>query len=159
MQSLKQSPQTPTLLVSYYRSAVHGGWPSVIQSRCIKTRGSSRPFFFFFTMQDHSFGFFPCTSERHTALSGSDSPRPAEATLLSTLIVTLVLVLWKVQGDSAQDSPFCRVCVGGVTLRAQDSSRLRIQSLLYRSQGPLGKDYFRTTLFFPTNFVTLLAVI
>ena len=45
------------------------------------------------------------------------------------------------------------------TLRAQDSSRLRIQSLLYRSQGPLGKDYFRTTIFFPANFVTLLAVI
>ena len=31
------------------------------------------------------------------------------------------------------------------TLRAQDSSRLRIQSLQYRSQGPPGKDYFRTT--------------
>ena len=46
-----------------------------------------------------------------------------------------------------------------VTLRAQDWSRLRIQSLLYRSQGPLGKDYFRTTIFFPANFVTLLAVI
>ena len=45
------------------------------------------------------------------------------------------------------------------TLRAQDSSRLRIQSLQYRSQGPLGKDYFRTTIFFPANFVTLLAVI
>ena len=45
------------------------------------------------------------------------------------------------------------------TLRAQDWSRLRIQSLLYRSQGPLGKDYFRTTIFFPANFVTLLAVI
>ena len=45
-----------------------------------------------------------------------------------------------------------------LTLRAQDWSRLRIQSLLYRSQGPLGKDYFRTTIFFPANFVTLLAV-
>ena len=45
------------------------------------------------------------------------------------------------------------------TLRAQDWSRLRIQSLLYHSQGPLGKDYFRTTIFFPANFVTLLAVI
>ena len=48
---------------------------------------------------------------------------------------------------------------GTVTLRAQDWSRLRIQSLLYRSHGPLGKDYFRTTIFFPANFVTLLAVI
>ena len=46
-----------------------------------------------------------------------------------------------------------------LTLRAQDWSRLRIQSLLYHSQGPLGKDYFRTTIFFPANFVTLLAVI
>ena len=45
------------------------------------------------------------------------------------------------------------------TLRAQDWSRLRIQSLLYRSQGPLGKDYFRMTIFFPADFVTLLAVI
>ena len=44
-------------------------------------------------------------------------------------------------------------------LRAQDWSRLRIQSLVYHSQGPLGKDYFRTTIFFPANFVTLLAVI
>ena len=58
-------------------------------------------------------------------------------------------------------------CKGGIgeagyrhtTLRAQDWSRLRIQSLLYRAQGPLGKDYFRTTIFFPANFVTLLAVI
>ena len=57
---------------------------------------------------------------------------------------------------------FGRVFFGGgfePTLRAQDWSRLRIQSLLYRSQGPLGKDYFRTTIFFPANFVTLLAVI
>ena len=46
-----------------------------------------------------------------------------------------------------------------LTLRAQHWSRLRIQSLLYRSQGPLRKDYFRTTIFFPANFVTLLAVI
>ena len=46
-----------------------------------------------------------------------------------------------------------------ITLQAQDSSRLGIQSLQYRSQGPLGKDYFRTTIFFPANFVTLLAVI
>ena len=45
------------------------------------------------------------------------------------------------------------------TLRAQDWWRLRIQSLLYRSRGPPGKDYFRTTIFFPANFVTLLAVI
>ena len=45
------------------------------------------------------------------------------------------------------------------TLQAQDSSRLRIQSLQYRSQGSLGKDYFRTTIFFPANFVTLLVVI
>ena len=54
-----------------------------------------------------------------------------------------------------------RGCVpkSGATLRAQDSSRLWIQSLQYRSQGPLGKDYFRTTIFFPANFVTLLAII
>ena len=50
-------------------------------------------------------------------------------------------------------------CLISSTLRAQDWSRLRIQSLLYRSQAPLGKDYFRTTIFFPANFVTLLAVI
>ena len=54
-----------------------------------------------------------------------------------------------------RDSVGCGYC----TLRAQDWLRLRIQSLLYRSQGPLGKDYFRTTIFFPANFVTLLAVI
>ena len=29
----------------------------------------------------------------------------------------------------------------------------------YRSQGPLGNDYFGTTIFFPANFVTLLAII
>ena len=41
------------------------------------------------------------------------------------------------------------------TLRARDSSLLRIQSLLYRPPGLPGKDYFRTTVFFPANFVTL----
>ena len=45
------------------------------------------------------------------------------------------------------------------TLRAQDSSHLRIQLLPYRPPGLPGKDYFRTTVSFPTNFVTLLAVI
>ena len=61
----------------------------------------------------------------------------------------------------ATDFPVDSGQVSGVkcTLRAQDWSRLRIQSLLYHSQGPLGKDYFRTTIFFPANFVTLLAVI
>ena len=57
---------------------------------------------------------------------------------------------------------YCRARVTGYyrpTLRAQDWLRLRIQLLLYHSQGPLGKDYFRTTIFFPANFVTLLAVI
>ena len=55
----------------------------------------------------------------------------------------------------------CQRRRGGVhgTLRAQDSSRLRIQSLPYRPPGLPGKDYFRTTVFFPANFVTLLAVV
>ena len=44
------------------------------------------------------------------------------------------------------------------TPRAEDSSLLRIQLLLYRPPGLPGREYFRTTVFFPANFVTLLAV-
>ena len=45
------------------------------------------------------------------------------------------------------------------TLRAHDSSRLRIQSLHIGRQGCWQRDYFRMTVFFPASFVTLLTVI
>ena len=64
-----------------------------------------------------------------------------------------------VVGTLRKQKPWALCLCRNPTLRAQDWSRLRIQSLLYRSRGPLGKDYFRTTIFFPANFVTLLAVI
>ena len=72
-----------------------------------------------------------------------------------TVKLCLLLMRFAVRVRSAGQKIRANVPPKGPTLRAQDWSRLRIQSLLYRSQGPLGKDYFRTTIFFSRQLCNL----
>ena len=50
----------------------------------------------------------------------------------------------------------CGQCRSASTLRAQDWSRLRTQSLLYRSQGPLGRTTLGRRYFFPPTLYPCL---
>ena len=56
---------------------------------------------------------------------------------------------WFVSLDSGTSPVRLRAAHPCTTLRAQDWSRLRIQSLLYRSQGPLGRTTLGRRYFFP----------